>query len=206
VDIADDVLSAMRAHRGTGSSNPFPSRSESRTNLSFAAAPGVRRGRGASRSVVRSFESRPIVRALRRCENTCDQHRQGCRLRRADPMNRSSNRTVPALSRRGGSQRRSPVGNGRAFRLKIGYNRFCANRSRLVSLTSPTVVGSVSARRPGRCGAWPNLHPTSVYLSLAQLGRRDLIRHEILRREICRVYTPFCPCIRSVGGRRLPLR
>jgi hypothetical protein len=32
--------------------------------------------RGASSSVVGSFEPRLIVRALRRCKNTCDQHRQ----------------------------------------------------------------------------------------------------------------------------------
>jgi hypothetical protein len=45
-------------------------------------------------------------------------------------------------SRRAGSPRAGArSATGRAFRLKIGYNCFCANRCRVVSLTSPTVVG-----------------------------------------------------------------
>jgi hypothetical protein len=38
-------------------------------------------------------------------------------------------------------------GNGRAFRLKIAHNSFCANRCRLVSLTSPAVAAPDKLRR-----------------------------------------------------------
>jgi hypothetical protein len=68
---------------------------------------------------------------------------------------------------RGRSARGSPVGNCRAFRLKIGYNRFCANRCRLVSLTTAPKSSTVVGRR-----------------SAGQAAAQDQQREAIRRRDI----------------------
>jgi hypothetical protein len=74
--------------------------------------------------------------------------------------------------------------------LKIGYNRFCANRCRLVLARLPTVVGRRSA---GQAARKPNLTDDQ---KREAIRRRDRDGEPV--REIARSYSVNCSMISRI--------